>query len=106
MREDVMLIEFPKWKPNQRVINEDEMKAVGMMFWQANILARRTLAEWSLRKKKPTQDELFNLAQILHGAETVVEEIMTSPPGDGHTAIQWMKVIVEEIERLNPVHAS
>ena len=95
-----MLIEFPTQKPKQRVINEDEMKAIGMMFWQTNILARRTLAEWSLRKRKPTQDELFNLAQILDGAETTAEEIVSSPPSDGHTAIHWTKVIVEEIGRL------
>ena len=98
-----MLIEFPKQKPNRR---EDEMKAIGMMFWQANILARRTLAEWSVRKKKPTQDELFNLAQILDGAETTAEEIASSPPSDGHKAIQWMNVIIEQIERLNPADAS
>lgn len=95
-----MLVEFPKRKTNQRIINEDEMKAIGMMFWQANILARRTLAGWSLRKKKPTQDELFNLAQILEGAETTAEQIATSPPSDGDKAIQWMNVIVKQIERL------
>ena len=100
-----MLIEFPK-KPDRRVLNEDEMKAIGLMFWQATSLARRTLAEWSLRKKKPTQDELFNLAQILHGAEETAERIVTSPPGDGHEAIEWMNVIVKEIEQLNPVDAS
>ena len=94
------VVEFPKKKANQRVINEDEMKAIGMMFWQANILARRTLAGWSLRKKKPTQDELFNLAQILHSAETAAEEIVTSPPSDGQKAIEWMKVITDEIERI------
>jgi hypothetical protein len=100
-----MLVEFPK-KPNRRVFNEDEMKAIALMFWQATILARRTLAEWSVRKNKPTQDELFNLTQTLFSAEEVAEEITNSPPSDGHQAIQWMKVIVEEIEQLNPVDAS
>jgi hypothetical protein len=103
MREDILL---RKRKANRRVINDDEMKAIGMMFWQANILARRTIAGWSLRKKKPTQDELFNLAQILDGAEATAEEIATSPPGDGHEAIDWMNVIVKEIERLNSADAS
>ena len=109
-----MLIEFPKKKPknfqkkpkNRRVLNEDEMKAIALMFWQATILARRTLAEWSVRKNKPTQDELFNLTQTLFSAEETAEEITNSPPSDGHQAIQWMKVIVEEIEQLNPVDAS
>ena len=96
-----MLIKFPNRKTNQRVITDDEMKAIGLMFWQANILARRTLAGWSLRKKKPTEDELFNLAQILHDAEEIAEEIITRPPGDGHEAIDWMKVIVSQIEQLD-----
>jgi hypothetical protein len=106
LREVIMLVEFPKKKPNRRVLNEDEMKAIALMFWQATSLARRTLAEWSVRKNKPTQDELFNLTQTLFSAEEVAEEITNSPPSDGHKAIQWMKVIVEEIEQLNPVDAS
>ena len=100
-----MIIEFPKQGKN-RLLTEDEMKAIGLMFWQANILARRTVAEWSLRKKKPTQDEMFNLAATLHSAEATAEEIMSSPPGDGHRAIDWMKVIFKQIERLNPADAS
>ena len=95
-----MIVEFPKRRTN-RVITEGEMKAIGLMFWQANILARRTLAGWSLRKKKPTEDELFNLAQTLFSAEEIAEEIANSPPGDGHQAIQWMNVIVKQIERLD-----
>ena len=95
-----MIIEFPKQRAN-RLLTDDEMKAIGLMFWQANILARRTLAQWSVRDKKPTQDEIFNLAATLHGAETTAEEIMTSPPGDGHRAINWMKVIVDQIEQLD-----
>ena len=97
-----MIVEFPTPRTN-RPLTDDEMKAIGLMFWQANILARRTLAQWSLRKKKPSQDEMINLAATLHGAEATAEEIMTSPPGDGHRAINWMKVIVKQIEQLNPL---
>jgi hypothetical protein len=107
LTETTMLIEFPKRTPShQRVLNEEEMKAIGLMFWQANALARRTLAGWYLRRKKPTQEELFNLTTILDGAETAAEEIVASPPSDGHKAIEWMKVIVDEIERLKPADAS
>jgi hypothetical protein len=97
-----MIIEFPSQKnKSQRVLNEAEMKAIALMFWQANVLARRTLAAWSLRKNKPTQDELFNLAGTLSAAEETAERMTKSPPGDGHPAIITMKFIVEAIEQLD-----
>jgi hypothetical protein len=100
-----MIIEFPqatRWRLGKRTLNEAEMRAIGIMFWQANVLARRTIAGWAVRgKKKPTQDEMLQLLSTLHGAEETAEQIATSPPGDGHLIEGVFRVICEEIELLD-----
>ena len=68
---------------NQRKPTDAEVRSAFELLFHANMYARRTAVEWSLRKNKPTKDELLTLANDLMAAEEAIMDMFKRPPGDG-----------------------
>jgi hypothetical protein len=95
-------IEFPK----TRKINEVELRVWGLLSMMTLQYARRTVATWLVRRKKPTKDEMQNLVNL---AVLVEESILRMAKGatdprelDGliQTVTENLKALDEKVRKL------
>jgi hypothetical protein len=83
-----------------RKLNAAEARAASAMFWSATQFARITVAQWNLRKRHPTTDEMMRLAWDLRSAEDAVKEMFSGPPSDGHSVDHLIDHFGNQIQKL------
>ena len=86
----------------QRAIAEHEVRASCELFELLALHARFTVIRWMMRDRKPTKDEMHDLAHLLGHYHQEIRELMNEPPRDkplegalGHLRERVTEEIVE-----------
>jgi hypothetical protein len=85
-----------------RQLTEPEARGALTLLMLATSFARQTMGGWlTSKKKRPTRDELFNLAMELDSVEKSVMGLASGPLTDGHALDDEIEHFVRWREQLN-----
>jgi hypothetical protein len=89
-----------------RTLSEDEARAALAAALEAVQFARITVANWNVRGRKPTIDEMIAVASSLKLLEQAVSDTARGPQTDGLALAELAGFFRSQIERLTESEAA